>query len=62
MLARLVEEVGETSRLINHLYGPKNGFPSIKEAVRWAGNARLEATAVKWRGLVSLNKPIGNCN
>lgn len=23
MLARLVEEVGETSRLINHLYGPK---------------------------------------
>lgn len=23
MLARLMEEVGETSRLINHLYGPK---------------------------------------
>ena len=23
MLARLVEEVGETARLINHLYGPK---------------------------------------
>lgn len=23
MLARLVEEVGETSRLINHLFGPK---------------------------------------
>lgn len=23
MLARLVEEVGETARLLNHLYGPK---------------------------------------
>jgi NTP pyrophosphatase (non-canonical NTP hydrolase) len=23
MLARLVEEVGETARLVNHLYGPK---------------------------------------
>lgn len=23
MLARLMEEVGETSRLINHIYGPK---------------------------------------
>ncbi len=23
MLARMVEEVGETARLINHLYGPK---------------------------------------